>query len=198
MPVQDRKTRRRPADLRETILQTALRLFSERGYFNTSVHDIRREADHSIGAIYHYFDGKEAVAKALYDELAQQMTGVVERIMAEHSTAHDRCRAVVSHLFRLTETSPDTIGFMLQARHREFMPEEKPVCSSRPFQLMKSMVEEGIRRGEIRDLDPTLAAAILFGGPIRLIQLRLDQVIDQPLPELLAEAWDSAWRAVRA
>jgi len=40
----------RGEQLRENILSTALQLFSDRGYFNTSVHDIRKAAGGIIGA----------------------------------------------------------------------------------------------------------------------------------------------------
>ena len=63
---------------RELILATALRLFVERGFFATSVHDIRRAAGLSIGSIYHHFPSKEAVARALYDDLVARMAGLVE------------------------------------------------------------------------------------------------------------------------
>ncbi|MGA7800146.1 MAG: helix-turn-helix domain-containing protein [Gammaproteobacteria bacterium] len=77
------------------ILETALQLFSRNGYFNTSVHDIRRAGGISIGAIDHHFPGKEAIASALYEELVDRMDRVMVDIMADHRAAHDRCRAVV-------------------------------------------------------------------------------------------------------
>jgi len=51
--------------LKDKVLETALNLFSEKGYFNTSIHDICRSAGVSIGAIYHHFENKEALAKSL-------------------------------------------------------------------------------------------------------------------------------------
>lgn len=183
-------------DLRQQILETALRLFTTAGYFNTSVHDIRREAGISVGAIYHYFPSKEAIAKALYDQLLARMAEAIVEIRDHHASAHDRCRAVVALLFKLTESEPETMQFILYARHREFMPGEKPICSSKPFELMRRMVSEGIEQGEIRSMDPTLAAACLFGGPIRMIHLHLDGFLDKPLPAHLDAVWQCAWNAV--
>jgi hypothetical protein len=50
--------------------------------------------------------------------------------------------------------------------------------------------------GEIRTMSPLVAASVLFGGAFRLIQLRLDGVLNTPLHELMEEAWECAWRAV--
>ena len=61
-------------NLRETILDSALKLFTTKGYFNTSIQDIRRDANISIGAVYHYFASKEELASALYDSLLEKIT----------------------------------------------------------------------------------------------------------------------------
>ncbi|MEW6593654.1 MAG: TetR/AcrR family transcriptional regulator [Thermodesulfobacteriota bacterium] len=182
-------------DRRQLILETALALFTRRGFFNTSVHDIQRAAGVSIGSIYHHFKNKEGLAKALYDDQVERMAVAMEAIMAEHRTAHDRCRAVIAHLFDLTETAPETMQYILYAKHREFLPGEKPVCSSRPFELMKTMVMEGMAGGEIRETEPYVVATAIFGGAIRLIYLRLDGVLPKPLPHYLDAAWECAWRS---
>lgn len=182
---------------RALVLTTALELFTREGYFNTSVHDIQRRANVSIGFIYHHFSNKEGIAKALYDDLVEKLAGEMERIGQRHDTAHDRCRAVIVHLFDLTESDPEIMHYMLYANHREFMPHEKPVCSSRPFEMMKQMVADGIAGGEIRAIDPLVAATSIFGGAIRLISLRLDGVLQEALPRCLAETWQCAWRAVK-
>lgn len=183
-------------DRRQLILETTLALFTRRGFFNTSVHDIQRAAGVSIGSIYHHFKNKEGLAKALYDAQVERMAHAMEAILAEHRSAHDRCRAVIAHLFDLTEASPEAMQYILYAKHREFLPDEKPVCSSRPFELMKQMVAAGMAAGEIRAMEPYVAATAIFGGAIRLVYLRLDHVLPQPLPEYLDAAWECAWRSV--
>lgn len=185
-------------DRRQLVLDTALSLFTSRGFFNTSVHDIQRAADVSIGSIYHRFKNKEGIAKALYDDLVDRMAQAMGEIMTASESAHDRCRAVIGYLFDLTETAPQTMQYILYAKHREFLPGEKPVCSSKPFELMKIMVAEGMERGEIRQIEPYVAATSIFGGAIRLVYLRLDGVLPQPLPEYLEATWVCAWRSVAA
>ncbi|PLX88009.1 MAG: TetR family transcriptional regulator [Desulfuromonas sp.] len=186
------------ADTRTVILNTALRLFTQNGYFNTSVHDIKREAHLSIGSIYHYFKGKDEIAKALYHDLLEEMEQQFNLIASSHSSTHDRCKAVVSLLLSMTDEKPEAMAFMLHAKHREFLPNETPVCSSKPFTLMKGMVREGIEKGEIRELDPLVAAAVMFGGPIRLIHLHLDGIFAGPLVRQLPSIWDCAWKSVSA
>ncbi|BET59089.1 MULTISPECIES: TetR/AcrR family transcriptional regulator [Geobacter] len=187
-----------PQKTRELILTTALGLFADRGYFATSVHDIRHAAGLSIGCLYHHFDGKEAIARAIYDDLLAQMTDVVETAAASQPTVKDRCRAIVAALFSLAETDPLTAHFVLHARHREFLPEAPPICSTRPFEIMRQLIVDGIDSGEIRPLDPTVASAVLFGGAIRLLHLALDGVLPQPIDTYLDEVMDAGWRGITA
>jgi AcrR family transcriptional regulator len=48
------------------ILEAAARLFETRGYEPTTTHQIAAEAGVSVGALYRYFDDKEAVLKELF------------------------------------------------------------------------------------------------------------------------------------
>jgi AcrR family transcriptional regulator len=57
------------AAAKERLYAIALRLIAERGYDATTLRDIAREADVSVGLLYRYFPSKQAVVIALYDEL---------------------------------------------------------------------------------------------------------------------------------
>jgi AcrR family transcriptional regulator len=59
---------------RSQILDSALKLFSHRGYGATSVRDIAEEAGLSKGNVYHHFPDKESIFRALLDQYFQAMT----------------------------------------------------------------------------------------------------------------------------
>lgn len=181
---------------RDKVLQTALSLFTHNGYFNTSMRDITRESQVSTGSIYHYFKDKEGVAAALYQSMLERMQGELEEIARRHETAHDQCYAVLKLLFEITQSEPEAMTFMLYIKHREFLPHERPVCSSVPFEMMRSMVQRGMQRGEIEQGDLMALSSCLFGGGIRLITSELDDLLDKPLIEYLPDVWRCSWRAV--
>jgi AcrR family transcriptional regulator len=187
-----------PGQINERIIGAALQLFTQRGYFNTSVPDMARTAQVSVGSIYHHFKDKEDVARALYQGLVERLQQTLADIAQTHATAHDRCRAVMAMLFELTESNRDAMDFMLYAKHREFLPDERPVCSSKPFETMRAFVQEGMDNGDIRRMDVMVATSCLFGGAIRLITARLDGVLAEPLPDRLDAVWECAWRGVAA
>ncbi len=182
--------------VRHIIMDTALELFTGNGYFNTTVHHIQKAAGISIGSIYHHFKNKEAIAKAIYDALIDQMSQAILNIMQQHDSTKDRCRAVISYLFELTENEPRKMHYMLHANHKEFIPDQKPVCSSVPFEMIASMVPIGMTNGEIKPMDPIAASVCLFGPALRLIHLKLDGVIQRPLSEYFDEIWNAAWEGL--
>ncbi len=181
---------------RERVLAAALSLFTTRGYFNTSIQDIRAAADVSTGFIYHHFSSKEEVARALYQKLLMRLADGVGRIADSEATLAARSRRIIAFFFSLADESPEVMAFILHARHREFLPEEKPICSSAPFTMMLDMVREGIRAGEVRPVEAVVAATTLFGGAIRMIHLLLDGAICGPLTPMADQVWQCAWNGV--
>jgi AcrR family transcriptional regulator len=59
-------------ETRRQILDTALALFRERGFEETTIRDIAARAGLSLGAAYYYFKSKEAIVGAYYDYVQQE------------------------------------------------------------------------------------------------------------------------------
>jgi AcrR family transcriptional regulator len=59
---------------KQQILDSALKLFSHRGYGATSVRDIAEEAGLSKGNVYHHFPDKETIFRGLLDRYFQAMS----------------------------------------------------------------------------------------------------------------------------
>jgi AcrR family transcriptional regulator len=55
-------------DRREQILDAAMRAFARKGFTRATNKDIAQEAGITAGLIYHYFENKEAVLKAIIEE----------------------------------------------------------------------------------------------------------------------------------
>lgn len=57
---------------RQKILNSAFELFAQKGYAQTSVDSIARDANVSKGLIYHYFDSKEHILKAVFARMKEE------------------------------------------------------------------------------------------------------------------------------
>jgi TetR/AcrR family transcriptional regulator, repressor of fatR-cypB operon len=183
-----------PIDCR--ILTAALKLFVNNGYHNVSIHDVQKAADVSIGSIYKHFGGKEGVAKALYLHLLNEMNEMMDSVIELDLSAIEQCNRIIQLLFKYTETRSDIIAFVLHAKHTEFISDEPPICSAEPFQKLRDVVQQGMDAGEIQALDNWVATSAIFGGAIRLIHLRLDGVIQKPLPDMYNQLIASIWNGM--
>ncbi len=175
------------------ILTAALELFVDEGYHNVSVHDVQKLANVSIGSIYNHFGGKEGIAKALYYHLLNEIDEMVDSVIEEDASAQEHCNRIIQLLFEYTETRPKIIAFVFHPKHKEFLPDEPPICSAMPFQKIREVVQKGMNQGDIRESDLWVASAAIFGGAIRMIQLRLEGMIEKPLPEYFDALIDTAW-----
>lgn len=71
---------------RRTLLDTALRLFTEREYAGVSAEELVRTAGLTRGALYHHFDGKLGLFEAVFEDLERQAT---QRITAAIDSVSD-------------------------------------------------------------------------------------------------------------
>ncbi|NOX65346.1 MAG: TetR/AcrR family transcriptional regulator [Chlorobi bacterium] len=54
---------------KQNIIDAALKLFAQRGYYGTSIADIAKEAGVSKGLAYNYFKSKNELAEAIFSQL---------------------------------------------------------------------------------------------------------------------------------
>lgn len=183
-------------DPRAEVLATTLKLFSEKGFFRTSMQDISREANVSIGSIYHHFKNKEILAKALYDMLLDAMTAKTLHFLETEDTFEASCKGLIRHFFEVAEKEPHALKFLLYARHQEFLPEQPAICQARPFELLLKAAQEAIASGELRDANPVVLITATFGGPMRLMLMKVDGVMDAPLESFFEDSWECIWRGI--
>ena len=67
---------------RRRLYNTAIRLFAERGFDETTMRDVATAAGVSPGLLYRYFPSKRAVVVALYDELSREYADRASRMPA--------------------------------------------------------------------------------------------------------------------
>ncbi|WP_044406746.1 TetR/AcrR family transcriptional regulator [Thiomicrospira microaerophila] len=184
--------------LQVKILNSALVLFVEKGYFNTSVPDLVAHSGASIGSLYKHFGDKQGLAEALMQRLTEEVYQRETKVIAPCVSSYSRYKALVSWLIQFTLDYPAVMSFMLLARHQTFLPESASLCSSKPFMLLRDVIAQGIREGEVRQMDLLIAASLAFGSVLRMIQLHLDGVLPKSIIDYQAELIDAGWQAICA
>jgi len=97
---------------KEKILETAYRLFCEKGYYKTSTPEIAAEAQVSIGCLYSYFTDKHMIFLALYDRYKENFDRIRDEFGQKLSDSNDPqqwIRWFVEILIRIHRESVDFI-----------------------------------------------------------------------------------------
>ncbi|WP_139991206.1 TetR/AcrR family transcriptional regulator [Paenibacillus paridis] len=164
------------------ILDCALKVMAINGFQLTSIQDIAKEANVSVGNVYHYFTSKEEIFSEVLRSGQTTYGKYVSEIAAMDIDAISKLRVIMSswlsirtnwaftilmHTARLSEATPPDIKKAITER---FTTNLNPVAA---------IMREGIEKGVIVDEDP-LQLAFYF---VSLIQgLTLQRPPDYEVP----------------
>ncbi|WP_445330494.1 TetR/AcrR family transcriptional regulator [Streptomyces sp. GSL17-111] len=97
--------RRKPKSeqTRTLILETALRLFQERGYDRTTMRAIASEAGVSVGNAYYYFASKEHLVQGFYERIGAEHRAAARKVLAQERNLTERLRGVYLTWFDVAE-----------------------------------------------------------------------------------------------
>lgn len=167
----------------DKICEAALTLFSQKGFFNTSIHNIQKKSNVSIGSIYHYFKSKEYIANNLYKNILSQMDESFIDVMSQHETFQDKYFHIIKLLFEMTEKEKRTMRFVFHSKYSEYCNSCKPIYQTTPFETIYKEITLNCDSEIMKKQMPSISLIMssLFSLPIQLIQLRLDNIIKEPI-----------------
>lgn len=100
MPYQSsEKTRQKKDAKRTAMMQAAVQVFAEKGYYAATVRDIVKVADVAIGTFYFYFPDKETLFVHLYEETADFLLQTIDQAVRGRSDlAQQLSRGIQAYL----------------------------------------------------------------------------------------------------
>ena len=102
-------------ETRAKILDTALRLFQERGFDRTTMRDVAAEAGVATGAAYYYFRSKEELVMAFYLRTAEEAREEFTAALASTKDLRKRIRALIDIKLRQFEDHRSLMTALLKA-----------------------------------------------------------------------------------
>lgn len=162
-PARRRRKEARPAEL----TAAALDLFVDKGYAATRLEDVAARAGVSKGTLYLYFDGKEALFKAVVREGLLPALAEGEALVDRFAgPAADLLREVVTGMWRLIGSQ--RIGGIPKLVFSEAhnFPEIARFYHDEVIQrgtaLVRSVIEHGVASGEFRIADVNAAVHVVI------------------------------------
>jgi AcrR family transcriptional regulator len=173
------KFRRRAAERPDEVLDAALALFTERGFARTTVEEIALRAGLSKAAVYLYFPSKQALLQALVHRAVAAATG---EAMAQMLSWQGDPRPALALLLRsiarhLADPSVAAVPALIlrEATHApEIAALYRTEVLDRVMPALIALIDQGVRGGTIRAVDPELTVRSII-GPV-LIHILLAHV----------------------
>ena len=169
-------------DRREQIIDAAMRAFSQKGYTRATNKDIAREAGITPGLIYHYFESKEALLRAIIEE--RSPLGLVKSLPPQVLTMPPEVflRFLLPQMLGIVEE--EKFVQLLQVIFPELVynPQIAQVVTGflqQVLSFLTPLFESWMEIGELRRADPALAAQVFIGSVGAFILRR--QILRDPL-----------------
>ncbi|MGB3444963.1 MAG: TetR/AcrR family transcriptional regulator [Actinophytocola sp.] len=149
---------------RQALVDSALQLFTKRGYAATSLDAIVKTARVTKGALYHHFSGKQALFEAVFDQVGTAAVARLTNVVEGDGAAWERAMVGI-HSY---------VGVCLEPSYQRIVIHEAPVVMGWErwreaeehfcFGLVRGAIESLIEAGEIDRLPVEATTRILFGA----------------------------------
>lgn len=173
------------SELRARILEEATRLFAHQGYSGTAMREVAEAVGCTKPALYYHFKSKSDLYVATITDVMGFHDETLQTMLIQDAPVRDRLKMGIEAYIQNVQTHPSAMKLLITAQHA---PESSgtprvDILSIHEAQrmMLKSLLQEGIRRGEIRtefDVEPLSVSLI---GLINI--WGMCSLLGQPVPE---------------
>ena len=177
MGAKERRERERE-QRKAQILDTARALLMEKGLNATSINQIAKRAELSVGAIYFYYKSKEDLYAALQVEGLELLSQTIRQSVQEQSSPEENIRKIAMAYLKFSEEHKnyfDIINYFLASPEPIFSQELKIQVDERGknnLTILTDILRAGIHDGIFKSVDPRRQAIILWSTLHGMIQFK--------------------------
>ena len=148
---------------RDLILETATRLFVERGFHATPTSAITKEAGMSAGILFHYFKTKDELITELYASIKKEYTSSIMNGIDSISSKINQMRLIWSNSIHWGLENPVKFKFLLQADNSTYAESIKnhPEIVAK-YAMFNEFFQAFIDDKIVKDVDRTFLMSTMF------------------------------------
>ena len=189
----------RTSELKNRVMQVALTHFAKAGIERTNVGDILKDAQCSVGSLYHHFGNKEGIAEALFIEGIRQFNSGLLAALLSRRTGETGVRAIIRYCCQWVTEQPALAAFLLsrEIKLSESAKRELKELDRAFGQALYDWFVPHVQKGELLELPRSLYIPIICGPTLEYSRLWLsgrNRRSPDDVSALLAEA---AWQSIR-
>jgi len=161
------QTTKKNTDKFQRIIQAAAKIFARKGFYNSKVSEIAKEASVADGTIYLYFHNKDDILISIFEvRMDSVLRNMKEKLAAEPNPAKKIEVFAFNHLKMVEDNREMAEVIQVELRQSsKFMKEYKNEKFLQYLQLIADIVQEGQNRNIFRkDILPGVAKRAFFGA----------------------------------
>src|SRR5579859_8030320 len=182
---------------RQAILDAALDLFAERGFHGTAVPLVAERAGVGAGTVYRYFASKEALVNELFQLWKHELGRTLLYEFPVAAPMRAQFREVWTRLHGFAAVHPKAVAFLELHHHRDYLDARSRAVEDAVLLPLFQFVGSAQQRGDIKRIAPEVLMAMVYGTFAALVRASWEKRVTLT-PELLDEAEETLWKAIRA
>jgi AcrR family transcriptional regulator len=175
-------------DTRRKILESAAKVFSEKGFYGSVVDDIVKASGTSKGAVYFYFKSKEQIFSSLVEEYAATVAQQIQLAVHRSRGLVAQVEATVATLIRTFQANRQLAKIVLidwVAAGAEFQG-KRIALKAMLVEVLRGYLDRAVQDGRIAPQDTELAAYVWIGAITEIVIRWLNTGKPHLLDEVLA------------
>ena len=171
--------REKVLDKEKAILEAAISVFAERGFWNTPTSMISKTAGIADGTLFTYFATKDDLIQALYLAIKHEVAEELMTTFGDHTSVRDKMYHIWSRYIEWGVSHPERNKVMQQIHSSYALSEDVKAQALEPFKEIGNIAQDSIASGLVPDYPVDYLAALMnsqIETTITFINLHPDQM----------------------
>jgi len=150
---------------KRSILDGALKVFKIHGIEKTTMDEIATESGFGKATLYYYFASKDEVFIAIMEDGWKQLWEGIESRIVEELSPRKKFMGIIKEMANIVKSNRILYGFLFTAPNH-IHDESKQIWKTyqeRLYAILKSIIEEGIKKKEFINLNPGMLMKAIGG-----------------------------------
>ena len=176
---------------KELIARTALQLFVDKGVTATTIRDIAGVAGIAEGTLYRHYESKDQLAWELFSTNYLAFAEELDCLQEGYDNLKDKLTAMIRQFCTFFDRDPMLFSYLLLAQHgqlKKVTPEMETAVT-----VLQKVIAQGMARGEVREMEVELAAAMVLGVVLEVAVFKAYSRITQDLSPLSGTLAAACW-----